>query len=56
MHTEKELYENAMANIDCAIDAIDDAIESRRIAKHMPDEGLTWAKRILENERSKSNG
>ena len=52
----RHLYENAIANIDCAIDAVDDAIENRAAAGQTPDEGLVWARRILDFERSNSNG
>ena len=37
------------ANIDCAIDAIEDAIELRRQQKYLSDEGLVWALRILKH-------
>lgn len=33
--------------VECAIDAIDDAIENRKIAGHTPDSGLDWAKELI---------
>jgi len=50
MSTEKELYENAIVNIECARDAVEDAIKLRRITELTPDRGLVWALRILEHE------
>ncbi len=37
--------------LECAIDAIGDAIENRRLYKHGWDKGLAWALEILKTLR-----